>query len=351
MSKLRNIKIRILVFLNDKNKKSYLRIFKEVCSLILLKKEFPLYYFAKFLYRKEIVDYKSYLSQKEIRKIINHIQPEDNIIKNLVRNKLDFGYFLEEHNIDSPKIIGYNQKDKFQVKEQVFEINSEDDFSDFFENMLNDVDENKLFVKPFSEQGGKDCFILNNETLKTSAKEYMNKIILGNFLFQECIKQHSEINVINPDTVNSIRFNSYMDESGNSEIISAFMRFGRNGNVVDNGSSGGFYVPVDLKKGTLEHEGKQLMKFGGKVFYEHPDTKFNFSNFRIPFFNEACSLIYKTAPLIPFKMLGWDIAITHEGPILIEVNDNFSLFVADIAYGGYLKHPVIKEMIEKQNHV
>ncbi len=346
MNKLKNIKTRVFVFLKDKNKKNYFRILKEVCSLVFIKKELPLYYFAKFLYRKEIIDYKAYLSQKETRKIVNHIKPERNTHIKLIRNKLDFGNLLEINGINTAVILGFNQKNNFQIKEEKFKIYTESDLHHFLEIVLKRAKKPRLFVKPVSEQGGKDCFIINETMLEASAKGYLEKITSGAFLFQECIEQHVAINEINSDTVNSIRFNTYMDAFGNTQIISAFMRFGRNGNAVDNGSSGGFYVPVDLERGILKNEGKQLMRFGGNVFYKHPDTKFNFSNFKIPFFDEACLLIQKAAPLVPIKMLGWDIAIDEKEPILIEVNDNFSLFVADIAYGGYIKHPIIKKIIK-----
>jgi len=347
LSKIGNIKTRIFVFLNDKNKKNYLQILKEILVLTVVKKEIPLYYFAKFLYRKEIVDYRDYLSQKETRNIVRYIKPNDTTYINLVRNKLDFSYFLEEKQIATPKVIAHNIKNEFQLEDKIYKIFSHDDLHFFLEKIMNTSTDNQLFVKPFSEQGGKDCFILKNDTLEQVKKEHLQKILFGDFLFQECIKQHSTINAINPDTINSIRFNSCTNESGEVHILSAFMRFGRNGNVVDNGSSGGFYVAVDLETGELAHEGKQLMRFGGNVFYKHPDTKYNFSNFKIPFFKEACSLVCETAAFIPIKMLGWDIAITDKEPVLIEANDNFSLFVADIAYRGYLKHPLIKEINKK----
>ncbi len=46
-------------------------------------------------------------------------------------------------------------------------------------------------------------------------------------------------------------------------------------------------------------------------------------------------------------MIGWDVAISENGPLIIEGNDNNSLFMSDIAYGGYLKHPLFKEILEE----
>ena len=59
---------RLLVFLRDKQKKNYFKIFKEFVNLLLIKKEVPFYYF-KYLYRKDITNYKDYVSTKEAYRI------------------------------------------------------------------------------------------------------------------------------------------------------------------------------------------------------------------------------------------------------------------------------------------
>lgn len=89
------------------------------------------------------------------------------------------------------------------------------------------------------------------------------------------------------------------------------------------------------------------MRCGGHVLYEHPDIKYNFGGFEIPFFIESCKLVNDIAPLIPYKMLGWDVAIEKDGPIIIEANTNFSLFASDIVDNGYLKHAIIREILNE----
>ena len=76
------------VVLNDKNKKNWFKIFKEAIVFGWIKKELPIDYFRKFLYRKEITDYKNYLSLKEYISIIQSpkmLIPEVTAISN---NKL-----------------------------------------------------------------------------------------------------------------------------------------------------------------------------------------------------------------------------------------------------------------------
>ena len=345
MKRLKNIWVRISVFLRDKNKKSYSRILKEVFTLMRLKKEIPLYYFAKFLYRKEIDNYQDYLSGKETGHVFKISQATDPSHHSLVRNKRAFGNLLEKNGIKTPEIIARNNNQKFIYKNEEVIIKNVEDLVVFFKNILVDTNNKGLFVKPNSDQGGKNCFVLEKDNLDGQLRKHAGLLLTNDFIYQKLIVQHPEINAINASCVNSIRFNSYIDRHGKSHILSAFMRFGRNGNVVDNGSSGGFYVAVDINSGQLENEGKQLMRFGGGVFYEHPDSSYDFNHFKIPFFKEACDLIHQAIPLFSYKLLGWDIAIEHNGPLLIEANDNFSVFVADIAYKGYLRHPQFKEIM------
>lgn len=46
-------------------------------------------------------------------------------------------------------------------------------------------------------------------------------------------------------------------------------------------------------------------------------------------------------------MIGWDVAITPDGPLVIEGNGRGSIGSIDIVYGGLKKHPVFNEILEK----
>ena len=125
------------------------------------------------------------------------------------------------------------------------------------------------------------------------------------------------------------------------------MRFGGGNSHVDNSHAGGFFVSIDLESGKLKEKGMTFMEFGGDDVFSHPDSGYVFKDFKIPYFDEVCELIMKATSVIPDRYIGWDVAISDKGPIIIEANELTNVWGADLAYGGYRKHPLFKEILEE----
>ncbi len=345
--KIHLLKKRLSVIINDSNRKGVWQIIKEAIIFGIKKKEYPYFYFGKFLYRKSKHNYLDYLSSSEVDKItlskkLHHFQ-----YASLLRNKLAFSLFMEKNSLSTPSLFGYNFKSSFFYNSTILNINSLEQLKFFFERVFKESNTNKIFVKSITEMGGNGCFLLTYENLINELAICGSYILENDCVHQEVIDQHEKINEIYKYSVNTIRFDTYIDKHDQIHILSAFMRFGRGGNVVDNGSSGGFYVSVDLKEGKLKGKSHQLMKYGGEQLISHPDTNVVFDGFEIPFFKEASDLIKKAVLHIPDRIIGWDIAISPNGPVIIEGNDNNSFITPDIAYGGYLRHPLFKEIMSE----
>jgi hypothetical protein len=53
----------------------------------------------------------------------------------------------------------------------------------------------------------------------------------------------------------------------------------------------------------------------------HPKTRVEFSGFQLPFWAKACDLAREVATrFVPVRTIGWDIALTPEGPVVLEGN-------------------------------
>ncbi len=345
--KLKSLKNRILIVLNDDNKKGSFQILREAINFWRVKGEFPYFYFGKFLYRKEVKNYKHYLSSKEVDKITLSKNLHKPQYASLLRNKLAFALYMERNDMAVPSLVCYNLGNRFFFSSEIQIINDAQSLLRYYESIFDRTGNSKIFIKAIAEMGGKGAYLITKENLSEEINTYADYILSSDCIHQEVIEQHDDINTVYPNSINTIRFDSYLDKKGIVHILSAFMRFGAGGAVVDNNSSGGMFVPIDLSSGKLKGKSYRQLKYGGKRLKSHPDTNTVFDGFQIPYFFEACELVKNAVSVIPDRYIGWDIAITPMGPVIVEGNDNNSLIAPDIAYGGYLGHPLFKEILEE----
>jgi hypothetical protein len=103
---------------------------------------------------------------------------------------------------------------------------------------------------------------------------------------------------------------------------------------VDNLAAGGVTVGIDLKTGQLSEFGI-CKKGGAKRTPSHPDSQIRFADVQIPFVQEAVNLAEKLhEKLSSIRVIGWDIAITANGPVFIEGNDNPEISGLQTVNGG-----------------
>ena len=75
----------------------------------------------------------------------------------------------------------------------------------------------------------------------------------------------------------------------------------------------------------------------GKILLRHPVTLAEFWKFQIPYWNDVKEIAVKAQKVFHhMKSIGWDIAITHKGPIIIEGNQNWGTASMQAANGGLL---------------
>ncbi len=138
------------------------------------------------------------------------------------------------------------------------------------------------------------------------------------FLCEETITQHEEMNKLCDRSVNTIRVCTLVSDSGKPHLIYALLRIGSGKNDVDNVTSGGMYTLLS-RDGEITHPA-----FCDKTvsyYNEHPNNGFSFKGFEVPYFKEAVDLCYKAALVEKrIRYVGWDIAITPNGPVLVEGN-------------------------------
>jgi hypothetical protein len=165
---------------------------------------------------------------------------------------------------------------------------------------------------------GGNIFVNDTETTLEQLKKQLN----GRFLLQERITQHPKMNELHAGSINTIRLITF-NNGGTIHVFSAALRIGTKGSSVDNWASGGIVIAIDLESGRLVGDGFFKPGYGGRV-QTHPDTGVVLNEFQIPFFKESIETTCRLHTyLYGVHSIGWDIAITPEGPLFIEGNDDW----------------------------
>jgi hypothetical protein len=143
---------------------------------------------------------------------------------------------------------------------------------------------------------------------------------------------------------------TYKPLDGPSRVMSAIIRFGRSGFIIDNQvSTTGFFIGLDINTHRLIGPGLQLVASGNGLVTHHADTKVAVDGYHISHMEEAKQLINRAAELLGDRLVGWDVGMSVDGPIIIEGYHNYHMAMQEIAYGGYRSHPEFQKVLKEEN--
>lgn len=215
--------------------------------------------------------------------------------KEVCQNKVAFNGFFRQ----------YVKRDWLYAKEA-----SLAEIKDFIEN------HERVMVKPIDSAKGKGVTEWNKNNDITA-------LCGENCLLEEIIVQHPDMCFCNR-SVNTIRIVSILDNIGEVHFIRAILKSGVGDTIVDNVNAGGVEYPINIKYGRIEGGGyRGGDNSSGKYsrILVHPGTDRFMLGIKIPFWNEALLMVENAAKMLPnCRYVGWDIAITPNGPEFIEGN-------------------------------
>jgi len=345
--RIKEIISEIRKVISDRQRKSVIVILYELLSYFIINKDFPRYYSKHMLHRKGSKNYLDYyIGKKEFYKI--RTLPGDRELVTFLENKVLFHEHYKGSNLKLPKHLGYNLGKEFFSPDGIRNIHSLNGFCHFIEEMMAKTGVASIFAKPISGIGGRDCFKIDAEILgpERLAGAY-DKISSSKYIFQETIVQHPLISAIYPQSLNTMRIHTCIYRNGQIDLISAMMKFGSQGKYVEAGGLGTILISIDMDTGALGPYAWKNFEWGGDIYIRHPDTGFDFAGFIIPHFEAVKEMAKAAAAFLPYRLVGWDVAITGEGPILIEGNHNFGFWAAQIADGGFKKNKIFKSFFEE----
>src|SRR5690554_6620456 len=142
----------------------------------------------------------------------------------------------------------------------------------------------------------------------------------------ERIDQHPDFAALNQRTTNTLRIAMFKRKNHAPEMLAAFLRVGvKRSEPVDNTNLGGITILVTEEGKTEAAYARDERGVGTRVS-THPDTGAELLGLQMPYWAETIELLKRFhEEHTLFDFVGWDVAITPDGPVIFEGNHNPSL--------------------------
>ncbi|MDD6272162.1 MAG: sugar-transfer associated ATP-grasp domain-containing protein [bacterium] len=172
-----------------------------------------------------------------------------------------------------------------------------------------------IFAKPPTDFGGHgiEKIVLKNE--KNIDKLYNDLKKKKLILIEDEIVQHEELNKLNPYAVNSFRIVTLVKDN-KAYIIGNALRINIDDAIAIGCSDAYMRLSED---GTIS---SRVIDDVANIYEEHPIKKIKFNTVKVPYVKEAFDMALEAALVVPeIRYVGWDIAITKDGPVIMEGNE------------------------------
>jgi hypothetical protein len=145
------------------------------------------------------------------------------------------------------------------------------------------------------------------------------------FIVQERLEAHESLRRLSGTrTLQTVRMVTYVTRNGEPVIGGCQLKIVGGDGVVDNfaaGRNGNLLGDVPAEGGRLSMVHSAMPGGETCLVERHPRTGEPFPGFPIPLWDEACALVKRAAlTFLPLRTIGWDVALTPTGPVLIEGN-------------------------------
>jgi len=339
--------------INGSSKKNLMIKIVDFLYLFFVLKVYPTNYYLYGLDVKNFREFKHFIGDRDepiTSAKLNKLTGKNGF---LLDDKYFFNLICKSHHLPVPKQWGlYGNSMSFQQPQEILKLMKENSIK-------------KIVLKPrFGAYGAGIHFIKYNDI---KGIDSINIKGTDEYIIENAILQHSKMNKINPYSVNTIRIITIFNTDGDVEILGAILRTSASDLPVDNFTMGGVVIGINTETGKLKEFGivKYFVKFEnsaisntsgyisikrqleekkkkklikeGKLLYKHPITKISFKDFQLPFWDEVKSMGIQAQKLFNHvKSVGWDIAISDKGPVIIEANKFWATTGMQAANGGLL---------------
>lgn len=143
------------------------------------------------------------------------------------------------------------------------------------------------------------------------------------WLIQAKVRQHPVLSDLHETSLNTTRIITLLRTDGNIDVLAAVFRIGVGSAEIDNTHGGGIVASIDPENGTC---GPAVSQSTIRRMARHPDTGHQIEGFVIPQWNSMKEAVCNAHRRLPFaRSLGWDVALSESGPVIVEVNATWYL--------------------------
>jgi len=205
------------------------------------------------------------------------------------------------------------------------------------------------------EPGSDTLFVANGEECKVDdfiadkIQAQMQFYEPGNgWIVQEVVKQHPELTTFTgTDTISCVRLMVLL-RNGRPRVVGKLLKVASPGEMTDHfrhGHTTNRTVGIDAETGKLQCMVEDMWPKQALASEDPPD-------FSIPFWHETVEATLRASCLFPgLRLQHWDIAISGDGPILLEVNDLGGLAFYQFFQTGLLEGEIGDALIERYAEV
>jgi hypothetical protein len=168
----------------------------------------------------------------------------------------------------------------------------------------------------------------------------------GEFRKQDCLVQpfienHPDIARVTNGALASLRIVTGLDGSEGAEFVTSLITLPHGKRDT---SVAGIVCSIERETGRVRHA---AFPDGGGVEC-HPDTGLPIVGIMLPFWRESIELVRRAhqSAFARFAFLGWDIALTNEGPILLETNSGWGALFHQVL-DGPLGHTAFSRLVSR----
>lgn len=306
----------------------FFRQLLEITYLFLRYRLGPGYYLMARFWRRE-VPFKEKTKHWNAHRYLRYIHRiNDPRYYKVSQNKLVEKGLLSILNIPTTRLLGLFHSRSGQSIDGRRLTNAEE-----LECLLTSFSRNNLFFKPAEGDSGRDVFAVqwirdrecavlrdlsSGKILSIDLLVKRLESAVDGYVIEEIIEQHPLLSAFNPSSVNTLRV-WVLNKEGDIQVAGAFLRIGRAGSLVDNTAVGGLACPIDLQTGAIVNA-LDLTLYRNEYNF-HPDTGVELVTKCIPYWNDCKVLACNALRVLPgANFIGIDLAITKEGPLVVEYN-------------------------------